>query len=130
QELEARLARSRADELVERARPINGVAVIAGRVDGLDAEGLRAVVDRLRERLGSGILCVASGPGGKGNPVAGGGQGLAPGFHAGRLIQEVAKAAGGSGGGRPELAQAGTKDPGRVDQALQTVYEFVGRVGG
>ncbi|OLB99076.1 MAG: alanine--tRNA ligase [Candidatus Rokubacteria bacterium 13_1_40CM_68_15] len=130
QEMEARLARSRADELVDGARQINGVAVIAGRVDGLDAEGLRAVVDRLRERLGSGIICVASVQDGKVNLVAAVSKDLTPRFHAGRLIQEVAKAAGGSGGGRPELAQAGTKEPGRVDQALQAVYEFVGRVGG
>src|SRR5438094_166791 len=130
QEMEARLARSRADELVDGARQVNGVAVIAGRVDGLDAEGLRTVVDRLRERLGSGIICVASVQDGRANLVAAVSKDLIPRFHAGRLIQEVAKAAGGSGGGRPELAQAGTKELGRVDQALQTVYEFVGRVGG
>ena len=129
-EMEARLARSRADELVDGARQINGVAVIAGRVDGLDAEGLRSVVDRLRERLGSGVICVASVQDGKVNLVAAVSKDLTARFHAGKLIQEVAKAAGGSGGGRPELAQAGTKDPGRVDQALQTVYEFVGRAGG
>jgi len=99
-------------------------------VDGLDAEGLRTVVDRLRERLGSGIICVASVQDGRANLVAAVSKDLIPRFHAGRLIQEVAKAAGGSGGGRPELAQAGTKELGRVDQALQTVYEFVGRVGG
>src|SRR5437879_4370813 len=130
QEMEVRLARSRADELVDGARQVNGVAVIAGRVDGLDAEGLRTVVDRLRERLGSGIICVASVQDGRANLVAAVSKDLIPRFHAGRLIQEVAKAAGGSGGGRPELAQAGTKELGRVDQALQTVYEFVGRVGG
>src|SRR5207244_4258731 len=130
QEMEARLARSRADELVDGARQVNGVAVIAGRVDGLDAEGLRTVVDRLRERLGSGIICVASVQDGRANLVAAVSKDLIPRFHAGRLIQEVAKAAGGSGGRRPELAQAGTKELGRVDQALQTVYEFVGRVGG
>src|SRR5437016_1368735 len=130
QEMEARLARSRADELVDGARQVNGVDVIAGRVDGLDAEGLRTVVDRLRERLGSGIICVASVQDGRANLVAAVSKDLIPRFHAGRLIQEVAKAAGGSGGGRPELAQAGTKELGRVDQALQTVYEFVGRVGG
>src|SRR5262249_52613834 len=128
-DLEARLARSRADELVDAARQINGVAVIAGRVDGLDAEGLRAVVDRLRERLGSGVICVASVHDGKVNLVAAVSKDLTSRFHAGRLIQEVAKAAGGSGGGRPELAQAGAKDPTRLDQALEKVYEFIGRTG-
>jgi alanyl-tRNA synthetase len=129
-ELEAKLARSRADDLVATARQINGVAVLAGRIDGLDADGLRAVVDRLRERLGSGVVCVGSLTDGKVSLVAAVTKDLIPRFHAGKLIQEVARLAGGSGGGRPELAQAGAKDPGRLDQALQQVYEFVARAGG
>ncbi len=129
QELEARLARSRADDLVAAARQVNGVAVIAGRVDGLDAEALRAVVDRLRERLGSGVVCVGSVVEGRVNLVAAVTRDLTGRFHAGRLVQEVAKAAGGSGGGRPDLGQAGARDPGRLDQALALVYEFVARVG-
>ena len=56
----ARLARSRAEDLVTSARQVNGVAVIAGRIDGLDADGLRAVADTLRDRLGSGVVCVGS----------------------------------------------------------------------
>jgi alanyl-tRNA synthetase len=52
---------------------------------------------------------------------------LAKRFHAGKIIQEIAKAAGGSGGGRPDLAQAGAKDPGRLDAALALVYDVVGR---
>jgi alanyl-tRNA synthetase len=50
-------------------------------------------------------------------------------IHAGKLIQEVAKAAGGTGGGRPDLAQAGAKDPARLDDALQLAYDFVARSG-
>jgi alanyl-tRNA synthetase len=126
-ELEARLAHSRADELVAGARQINGVAVIAARVDGLDADGLRAVVDRLRQRLGSGVVCVGSAVDGKVSLVAGVTKDLTPRLHAGKLIQEVARAAGGSGGGRPDLAQAGAKDPARLDDALQLVYDFVAR---
>jgi alanyl-tRNA synthetase len=129
-ELEARLARARADELLAGARQVNGVAVVVGRVDGLDAEALRAAVDRLRERLGSGVICVGSVAEGKVNLIAAVTRDLTGRFHAGRLIQEVARAAGGSGGGRPELAQAGARDPGRLDQALQLVYELVGRQGG
>jgi alanyl-tRNA synthetase len=129
QELEARLARSRGDDLVAGARQINGVAVITGRVDGLDAEGLRAVVDRLRDRLGSGIVCVGSVVDGRVSLVAAVTKDLTPRFHAGKLIQEVAKVAGGSGGGRPELAQAGAKDPARLDEALAHVYDFVARSG-
>jgi len=129
QELEARLARARADDLVAAARQVEGVAVIAGRVDGLDAEALRAVVDRLRERLGSGVVCVGSVVEGRVNLVAAVTRDLTGRFHAGRLVQEVARAAGGSGGGRPDLGQAGARDPGRLDQALAQVYEFVARAG-
>ncbi len=126
-DLEARLAQGRADDLVASARQVNGVSVIAARVDGLDAEGLRAVVDRLRQRLGSGVVCVGSVADGKVSLVTGVTKDLTGRVHAGKLIQEVARAAGGSGGGRPDLAQAGAKDPARLDQALQLVYDFVAR---
>jgi alanyl-tRNA synthetase len=126
-DLEARLARSRADDLLAAARQVNGVAVVAGRVDGLDAEGLRAVADRLRERVGSGVVCVGSVVDGKVNLVAAVTKDLAKRFHAGRLVQEVARAVGGSGGGRPDLAQAGGKDPGRLDEALALVPDLVAR---
>ena len=128
-ELEGRLARSRAEDLVKTARQINGVAVIAGRIDGLDADGLRAVADTLRNRLGSGIVCVGSVVDGKVNLIAAVTKDLTSRFQAGRLIQEVAKAVGGGGGGRPDLAQAGGKDPAKLDAALELAYEFVARAG-
>jgi len=129
-ELEARLARSRAEDLVKTARQINGVAVIAGRIDGLDADGLRSVVDTLRNRLGSGVVCVGSVVDGKVNLIAAVTKDLTARFQAGRLVQEVAKAVGGGGGGRPDLAQAGGKDPARLDAALELVYAFVERAAG
>jgi alanyl-tRNA synthetase len=125
--LQGRLAASRADDLVAGARQVNGVAVVVGRIDGLDAEGLRAVADRLRDRLGSGVVCVGSAVDGKVSLVAAVTKDLTKRIQAGKLIQEVAKAAGGTGGGRPDLAQAGAKDPGRLDDALQLAYEFVAR---
>jgi alanyl-tRNA synthetase len=127
QALESKLARSKADDLLGRAREVKGVAVVAGRIDGLDAEALRAVVDTLRERLGPGIVCVGSAVDGKVNLVAAVSKDLVKRFPAGKLIQEVARAVDGGGGGRPDLAQAGGKDPSRLDQALDLVYEIVGR---
>ncbi len=129
-ELEGRLARSRAEDLVKAARQVNGVAVIAGRIDGLDADGLRAVADTLRNRLGSGIVCVGSVVDGKVNLIAAVTKDLTARFQAGKLIQEVAKAVGGGGGGRPDLAQAGGKDPAKLDAALELAYTFVARAGG
>ena len=129
-ELEARLARSRAEDLVKAARQVNGVAVIAGRIDGLDPDGLRSVADTLRNRLGSGVVCVGSVVDGKVNLIAAVTKDLTARFQAGRLVQEVAKAVGGGGGGRPDLAQAGGKDPARLDAALELVYAFVARAAG
>src|SRR5438132_9795968 len=129
-ELEAKLARSRADDLVATARQINGVAVIAARVDGLDTEGLRAVVDRLRDRLGSGVVCVGSAVDGKVSLVAAVTKDLTKRFQAGKIVQEAAKVVGGGGGGRPDLAQAGGKDPAKLDEALALVYDLVGRATG
>ncbi|HEY3067335.1 MAG TPA: alanine--tRNA ligase [Methylomirabilota bacterium] len=128
-ELEGKLARSRAEDLVSAARQVDGVAVIAGRIDGLDPDGLRAVADTLRDRLGSGVVCVGSVVDGKVNLVAAVTKDLTKRFHAGKIVQEVAKAVGGGGGGRPDLAQAGGKDPSRLDAALALVPELVGRAG-
>src|SRR5438093_831983 len=129
QELEGKLARSKADDLVAGARQVNGVAVVAGRIDGLDPDGLRAVADRLRDRLGSGIVVVGSVVEGRVNLVAAVTKDLTKRFQAGKLVQEVARAVGGSGGGRPDLAQAGGKEPAKLDAALEAVYDAVARTG-
>jgi alanyl-tRNA synthetase len=125
--LEARLARSKAEDLLGRARQVGGVAVVAGRIDGLDGDALRAVADTLRDRLGSGIVCVGSAVEGKVNLVTAVTRDLTKRFQAGKIIQEVAKAVGGGGGGRPDLAQAGGKDPAKLDLALDLVYDIVAR---
>jgi alanyl-tRNA synthetase len=108
---------------------VNGVAVVAGRIDGLDADALRAVADRLRERLGSGIVLVGSVVDDKVNLIAAVTKDLTKRFHAGKLVQEVARAVGGGGGGRPDLAQAGGKEPAKLDAALDGVYDAVARTG-
>ncbi|MBI4241678.1 MAG: alanine--tRNA ligase, partial [Candidatus Rokubacteria bacterium] len=126
-DLEARLARTRAQEILQGARQIGDVTVVAARLDGLDAEGLRAVTDSVRERLGSGIICLGSVTDGKVSLVTAVTKDLTSRFHAGKLIQEIARVVGGSGGGRPELAQAGGKDPSKLEQALNLVYDWVSR---
>jgi alanyl-tRNA synthetase len=128
-ELESKLARSRADDLVASARQVSGVAVIASRLDGLDPEGLRAAADRLRERLGSGVVVLGGAHDGKVNLVAAVTKDLTKRFQAGKIVQEVAKVVGGGGGGRPDLAQAGGKDAAKLDEALGLVHDIVGRAG-
>src|SRR5262249_54237875 len=124
-QLEARLAKSRAQDLVSSAREIAGVPVLAARIDGLDPDGLRSVMDTLRERLAPGVVCLGSVVEGKVNLVASVSKDLTRRFQAGKLVQEIAKLVGGGGGGRPDLAQAGGKDPAKLDEALARVPAWV-----
>jgi alanyl-tRNA synthetase len=129
-ELEARLAKSRAQDLVAGARSVAGMPVVAARLDGLDADGLRTVVDSIRERLGSGVIVLGAAGDGKVTLVSAVTKDLTGRVHAGKLVQEVAKVVGGGGGGRPDLAQAGGKNPAELDRALAGVYDLVGRAAG
>jgi alanyl-tRNA synthetase len=124
------LAKGRAQDLVAGARPVAGVPVVVARLDGLDAEGLRAVVDSVRERLGSGVILLGAVTDGKVSLVSAVTKDLTGRVHAGKLVQEVAKAVGGGGGGRPDLAQAGGKNPAELDRALAGVYDLVARAAG
>ena len=128
QQLEGRLARSRALDLVASAQEVAGVPVLAARLDGLDPEGLRSVVDLLRDKLGSGVICLGAVTDGKVNLVASVSRDLTGRFQAGKLIQDVARQVGGGGGGRPDLAQAGGKDPSKLDAALAQVAAWVEHV--
>jgi alanyl-tRNA synthetase len=129
-ELEGRLARTRAQDLAAGARMVAGIPVVVARLDGLDAEGLRAVVDSVRERLPSGVTFLGAVSDGKVNLVSAVTKDLTGRVHAGKLIQEVAKSVGGGGGGRPDLAQAGGKNPTELDRALAGVYDLVMRTAG
>ena len=126
-QLESRLARTQAQDLVTAAKPVAGVTVLAARLDGLDPDGLRSVVDTLRDRLPSGIIVLGSAADGKVNLVAAVSKDLTRRFPAGRLVQEIAKMVGGGGGGRPDLAQAGGKDASKLDEALAAVAGWVER---
>jgi alanyl-tRNA synthetase len=126
-QLEARLARTRAQDLVASARQVSGVAVLAARLDGLDPEGLRSVADLIRERLGAGVICLGSVVDGKVNLVASVSKELSGRLPAGKLVQEMARLVGGGGGGRPDLAQAGGKNPEQLDAALAEVAGWVER---
>jgi alanyl-tRNA synthetase len=126
-QLETKLARTQAQDLVAAAKQVAGVPVLAARLDGLDPDGLRAVVDTLRDRLPSGIILLGSAVDGKVSLVAAVSKDLTKRFPAGRLVQEIAKMVGGGGGGRPDLAQAGGKDASKLDEALGAVAGWVER---
>jgi alanyl-tRNA synthetase len=129
-EMETRLAKSRAQDLAMDARSVAGIPVVVGRLDGLDAEGLRAAVDSVKERLPSGVIILGAVTNNTTNLVSAVTKDLTARVHAGKLIQEVAKVVGGGGGGRPDLAQAGGKNPAELDRALAGVYDLVARAAG
>ena len=124
--LNRELAQYRLRSLLERVEEVEGVPVLAARVDAPDVETLREMCDWFRDRVGSGVIVLGTVHSGKPLLVAAITADLARrGLHAGRLIQRVAKAVGGGGGGRPTMAQAGGRDPGRLPDALSMVPGLV-----
>jgi alanyl-tRNA synthetase len=113
------------DELVGKAQTIKGVKVIAEEVQNVDREGLRQLVDSLRQKLGSGVVALGMPDNGKAALIVGVTKDLTSKVHAGKLIKALAEQVGGSGGGRPDLAEAGGKDTANLKKALQSVSSFV-----
>jgi len=109
------------DALFAKAQTIKGVRVIVGEVANVDREGLRQLVDSLRQKLGSGVVALGMPENGKVALIAGVTKDLTAKVHAGKLIQALAKQVGGSGGGRPDLAEAGGKDTSALKSALQSI---------
>jgi alanyl-tRNA synthetase len=121
-------ALSKLDDLVALAREIKGVKVISAQLDGVDRETMRQVVDSLRQKLGSGAVVLGTIEDGKVALLAGITKDLIPKLHAGKIIQATAKEVGGSGGGRPDLAEAGGKDTTGLKRALDLVYPLIDRL--
>ncbi len=109
----------------DKVRVVNGVKVLAHRVDNLERSQLRTLVDNLRQKLGSGVVVVGSASDGTVALVAGVTKDLTARVQAGKVIGAVAEKVGGKGGGRPDLAEAGGKDPAALDDALGSVYSVV-----
>jgi alanyl-tRNA synthetase len=109
------------DDLFAHTQTIKGVKLIVGEVQNVDREGLRQLVDALRQKLGSGVVALGTPENGKVALIAGVTKDLTAKVHAGKLIQALAKQVGGSGGGRPDLGEAGGKDTSALKTALQSV---------
>jgi alanyl-tRNA synthetase len=118
-------ALSKLDDLVALARDIKGVKVISAEIENVDRDTMRQLVDSLRQKLGSGVVVLGAADDGKVALLAGVTKDLIPKLHAGKIIQATAKEVGGSGGGRPDLAEAGGKDTSRLKTALELVYPLV-----
>jgi len=122
---QTRSALSQVDDLAGQARTIKDVRVLSARVAGADRDSLRQLVDALRQKLGSAVVVLGTADDGKVSLISGVTKDLIPRLHAGKIIQAVAKQVGGSGGGRPDLAEAGGKDTNGLDKAIGGVYEIV-----
>ncbi|HEV2490784.1 MAG TPA: alanine--tRNA ligase [Candidatus Acidoferrales bacterium] len=125
--LKRKTAVSMADSLLDDARMVKDVKVLAARVPGMDREALRQMADGLRQKMGSGVVILATAEDGKVAIIAAVTKDLTKRLHAGKMVQELAKLLGGSGGGRPDLAEAGGKDVAAMDTALAQAYPLVER---
>jgi alanyl-tRNA synthetase len=119
------------DEALGRAVEVKGVRLVTLRADALERGQLRTLVDNLKQKLGEGVVVLASAqPEGKVALIAGVTPGLSKRIQAGKLVGAVAKLVGGSGGGKPEIAEAGGKDQTQIDAALKAVAGIVGELLG
>ena len=109
----------------EKIKDIRGVKVLAHRVDNLDRPQMRTLVDQLRNKIGSGVVVLGSTSDGSVSLIVGVTKDLSSRIPAGKVIGPVAQKLGGKGGGRPDLAEAGGKDPAALDSALDSVYGVV-----
>ncbi|MFN7131328.1 MAG: alanine--tRNA ligase, partial [Myxococcales bacterium] len=116
-----------AGDLMQKVREVNGLKVLAARVDPADADAYRDLADKLRDKLQSGLVALGGEKDGKAVLlVAATKDVVGRGVKAGDLIREMAKEVGGKGGGRPDMAQAGGPDASKIDRALERVIELVG----
>ena len=124
-DLKSKMAAASGDELLDRAEDINGIKVLAARLDEVDPKSLRDTVDRLKDRLGSAVVVIGSAGDGKVRLAAGVSKDLISRIKAGNLVNFVAQQVGGRGGGRPDFAQAGGSQPENLDGALTSVQAWV-----
>ncbi|MFZ5351339.1 MAG: alanine--tRNA ligase [Bacillota bacterium] len=125
--LKSKMASGAVEELVNNAQEVKGVKYIAVNIDAMDIDGLRDMGDKLRDRLGKSAVVLTSFDGEKVIIVGMASKdAVASGVHAGNIIKEVTKLAGGSGGGRPDMAQGGIKDKAMTEAALKAVGEVLG----
>ena len=127
EKLKSKLANEAMGDVMDQVQEINGVKLLAVKVADVDMNGLRNLGDQLKEKLGEGVIVIASVTDGKVNLMAAVTDGAQKmGAHAGNLIKAIAGLVGGGGGGRPNMAQAGGKNPAGVDDALKEAAKVVG----
>jgi len=127
EQLKSKLASAQSGDLLDNVREVGGIRVLAASLEGQDPKSLRQTVDQLKQKLGSGVIVlgVPDHDAGKVSLIAGVTDDLTGKLSAGDLINQVAEAVGGKGGGRPDMAQAGGKEPDKLDAALEKAAAYV-----
>ena len=124
--LKSKLAKDAAKDIMNQVTEIKGVKFLAAKVEDVDMNGLRDLGDQFKEKLGEGVIMLASASAGKVSLVAmATKEAMDKGAHAGNLIKASAACVGGGGGGRPNMAQAGGKNPDGIDAALTKAQEVL-----
>jgi alanyl-tRNA synthetase len=118
-------ASAEAGDLLDQAREVKGVRVVSARVEGVSRPAMRQMVDQLRARLGSGVIALGAVADGKAALIVGVTKDLTARLDAGKIVREAAALIEGSGGGRKDLAEAGGKNPEKLDESLQSVPGIV-----
>ena len=122
--LKSKMAQEAAGNVLDQVKEIKGIKLLAAQIEGVDMNGLRDLGDQFKEKLGEGVVVLASGNEGKVNLMATATDGaLKKGVHAGNLVKAIAGCVGGGGGGRPNMAQAGGKNPAGIPDALAKAEE-------
>jgi len=125
EQLKAKLASSQGGDLASQAVEIDGIKVLAAKLEGGDGKSLRDTVDQLKNKLGVAAVVLAAVEGDKVSLAAGVTKAETQRIRAGDLVNHVAQQVGGKGGGRPDMAMAGGKDPSGLEAALQSVPGWV-----
>lgn len=125
EQIKAKLASSAGNDLLAQVVEIEGVKLLAAKLDGVDAKSLRGTLDQIKNKLGSAVVLLAASEGDKVSLVAGVTKDLTGRFKAGDLIKHVAGQIGGKGGGRPDMAQGGGTDPQALPAALESIPGWV-----
>ena len=124
--LKSKAAKDALGDVMDQVTEVKGVKLLAAAVENVDMNGLRELGDQLKEKLGQGVIVIASSANGKVNLVAmATDEAMAKGAHAGNLIKGIAALVGGGGGGRPNMAQAGGKNPSGIPDAVAKVKEVL-----
>ncbi|MFL0268117.1 alanine--tRNA ligase [Candidatus Clostridium radicumherbarum] len=125
-ELKNKLTSNVEEELLSKVKEVKGIKYIAASLDGIDADSLRNLGDKLRDKIGEGVVVLGSNVQGKVQFVAMATKGaVSKGVHSGKIVKEISAIAGGGGGGRPDMAQAGGKLPEKLEASINKVQEIL-----